>query len=595
MQSGGNDKALTDTWNLTPLFESDTDPEIEKNLEQTKVQITKFAEKWSNRQDYLTDSKILVEALNEYNLLNTNYGISGKAGFYFGLRNSQEQTNPIIKAQLAKIEEFSRKMINEIQFFELRLSKIERSTQSKFLAAEELKDYRHYLEKLFIQSKHLLSEAEEKIMNLKGGPAHVSWTRMTSAFLAGETRNGKNLSQLISDASSPIKKKRDKAAKYTHEIMAQYAPVAESELNAIMENKKVDDQLRGFERPDKPRHLSDDIDSSVVDAMTTAVSSRFDIPNRYYQLKAKLLGVNQLKYWERSVPYGKITQKYSLDQSKKLISKVFNKLDPKFSEIFRQFVEEGRLDVYPRIGKRGGAFCAADLVTLPVYILLNHTDKLHDVLTLAHEMGHGINDELMKKSQLALNFGSPLSTAEVASTFMEDFVLQELISRSNPKQRLALYVQKLDDDVSTIFRQVAAYLFEKELHASFRNAGYLPKDEIGKLFQTHMAAYMGEAVEQSEGSENYWVYWSHFRTFFYVYSYSSGLLISKSLQSLVKNEPKFIDQIKLILSAGSSDSPKNIFKRYANLDISDPNFWTTGIKEVELLLDEAERLWEEVK
>jgi oligoendopeptidase F len=230
----------------------------------------------------------------------------------------------------------------------------------------------------------------------------------------------------------------------------------------------------------------------------------------------------------------------------------------------------------------------------PTYILLNHTDKLNDVLTLAHETGHGINNELIKQKQNALNFDTPLATAEVASTFMEDFVLAELEKETDEELKLSLMMMKLNDDISTIFRQIALYNFEGELHKTFRERGYLSKTEIGKLFQKHMSAYMGNRVEQSEGSENWWTYWSHIRTYFYVYSYSSGLLISKSLQASVKKDSRFIEKVKEFLSAGTSDSPKNIFKKL-DIDITDKKFWDKGLDEVESLLNETEKLAKELK
>jgi oligoendopeptidase F len=182
-----------------------------------------------------------------------------------------------------------------------------------------------------------------------------------------------------------------------------------------------------------------------------------------------------------------------------------------------------------------------------------------------------------------------VSTAEVASTFMEDFVLQEIIRKADDEMRLAVMMMKLNDEVSTIFRQIACYRFEQELHERFRKTGYLSKEDIGQLFQKHMKSYMGNSVEQSPGSENWWVYWGHIRSFFYVYSYASGLLISKSLQNSVKKDPRFIGKVKEFLSAGLSDSPKNIF-RGLGIDITDKKFWVRGLEEVETLLNETAHL-----
>jgi oligoendopeptidase F len=351
----------------------------------------------------------------------------------------------------------------------------------------------------------------------------------------------------------------------------------------------VDDELRGFSRPDLARHISDDIDTDIVDTLISTVSGRFEIPSAFYKLKARLLRVKTLQYHERNIEYGTISSRYPYETALKLITKVFSNLDQTFVRILDGFIRNGQFDVYPRKGKAGGAFCAHNLISQPTYILLNHTNRLNDVLTLAHELGHGINNELIRGKQHSLHFGTPISTAEVASTFMEDFVLQEIMRKADDEMRLSIMMMRLNDEVSTIFRQVACYRFEQELHEQFRNRGYLSKDEIGKLFQKHMKSYMGASVEQSPGSENWWVYWGHIRSFFYVYSYASGLLISKSLQNSVKEDSRFIRKFKEFLSAGLSDSPKNIF-RGVGIDITDKRFWDRGLDEVETLLKETDRL-----
>lgn len=195
----------------------------------------------------------------------------------------------------------------------------------------------------------------------------------------------------------------------------------------------------------------------------------------------------------------------------------------------------------------------------------------------------------MRERRNALSFDSPLAVAEVASTFMEDFVLDSLTREADDELRLALMVAKLDDDVATIFRQIACYRFELALHEAYRAKGYLPKEEIGALFLKEMTAYLGPTVRLSEGSENWWVYWSHIRSFFYVYSYASGLIISKSLQQAVRADPRKIATVIEILSAGSSAPPKETFAK-AGIEIADPAFWSQGLAEVERLLDEAESL-----
>jgi len=582
-------------WNLSPLTKGD---DFVKKREELKKAADKFIEKWKDRDDYLKKPEVLKEALDEYEKFGNDYGVEGDEGFYYWLMSQVDSGDSKIKAGFNKVSEFSDKLVNELQFFGMRVSKIPKKDQKKFLEFPGLKDYKHHLEGSFKNAKYLLSEPEEKIMTLKSNSAHAMWVKMVSEFISKEEgevldssgkKGKKGFSEIASLLSNKDKKIRDTAAKVFNEILEKYSDVAENEINAIFANKKVNDELRGLKRPDESRHVSDDIDSEVVDTLVEAVSSRFDIASRHYALKAKLMKVDKLEYHERNVPYGKIDKKYSYQESVDLVHKVFLDLDPKFAEIFEGFVKNGQIDVYPKKGKRGGAFCVYFLKSQPTYIMLNHTDLLKDVETLAHELGHGINDELMKEKQNSINFGTPLSTAEVASTFVEDFVMDELMREADDETRLALMVTKLDSDISSIMRQIACYKFEQDLHKEFREKGHLSKDDIGKIFMKNMKDYMGDAVEQSPGSQNWWVYWSHIRSFFYVYSYSSGLLISKSLQASVKKDKKFIEKVKEFLSSGLSASPKDIFKK-TGIDITDKGFWNNGLDEVESLLGETEKL-----
>jgi oligoendopeptidase F len=583
------------TWNLGVLFKSDDDTEIERKRKDVEKNSYVFINKWKNRKDYLKDPSVLKKALDEYERWKRYWSSDGDEGYYFMLRTAQDQNDPKLRAKFNKVEYFSRKIENDMQFFHLRIAGIPGKYHRRFLDYKGLKKYRHFLERIFAESKYLLSEPEERILNLKSATSYANWTRMTSGFLAKEERqvtveNGTTLTKTFSEISSLMNSRykavRDSAAKAFNDILAKHVDTAEAEINSILSNKKVDDELRGLPRPDLARHISDDIDSEVVDSLLEAVSGRFGIPSRYYRLKTGILGVRKLKYHERNAEYGSLSKKYTYGQAVRLVHRVFERLDPEFARILKMFTENGQFDVYPGKGKVSGAFCAHHLISQPTYILLNHTNRLNDVLTLAHELGHGINNELVRKKQNSLNFGTPTSTAEVASTFMEDFVLQEMLREADNELRLSLMMMKLNDEVSTIFRQVACYRFEQELHGEFRDKGYLSRKDIGSLFQKHMASYMGDFVEQSSGSENWWVYWSHIRSFFYVYSYAGGLLISKSLQRSVKEDQSFIRKVKEFLSAGLSDSPKNIFKNLG-IDITDERFWNRGIDEVESLLDDT--------
>lgn len=586
------------TWDLTPLLKNENDKETENQKNKIKKENYKFINKWKNRQDYLKKPFILKKALDEYEKLNRLYGNSGGVGFYFYLKSAFDQNDPQIKAKFNSIRDLEIKISNDLQFFEHNIAKISENLQSQFLAYKGLKPYKHFLEKLFIQAKYLLNDAEEKILNLKQTVSHNNWVKMLSGFLSKEEvvvinekgkKKKKNYSELIKLINSRQKKVRGMAANAINDIFKKYADVAENEINSVLANKKINDELKKMKRPDLARHLGDDIESDVVDTLVQSVSGKFSVSKKYYALKAKLLGVKKLEYHERNVEYGKIIQKYPYSKAFNLVSSVFSGLDKEIFEVLDKINTKGGIDVFPKKNKRSGAFCSSNLITQPNYIMLNYMKTLDDVLTFAHELGHAVNSEFQKKTQNSLNFGTPKSTAEVASTFMEDFVLEKLMEKADEEMRLALMIHKLDGDISTIFRQIACYLFERELHKRFREKGYLSKEEIGKLFQKHMKAYMGSAVLQSPGSENWWISWHHIRMFFYNYSYASGLLISKYMQTSCVKDNSFMEKVKEFLSAGTSDSPKNIFQKMG-INITDKKFWNDGLEKIETLLKDTEKL-----
>lgn len=583
-------------WDLSPLLNGDNDPSIEQKKKEISDEVGKFIQKWKNKDDYLNNPETLREALDDYEELLRNYGTSGGVGYYFYLRGYQEETNPDIMAKLNIIEEFSKKLANEIQFFTINISKIPESEQKKFLNDKKLDKYKHFLENSFKNAKYILSEKEERIINLKETPSYSLWEKMILGLLSKQERDvlinemkiKKNFSEIQNLLEHTDKRVRDSAADAFNDILDKYSEVAESEINAVLLNKKIDDELRGMERPDTSRHIADDIDQETVDFLIDAVFKRFDIVHRFYKLKTKLLGVDKLSYYERNVPYAQKEVNYSYDEAVNLVYRVLSRIDSSFSDMFRMYLENGQIDVYPKKGKHSGGFCMNNLILQPTYILLNYTGTIKDVTTLAHELGHGFNNEFMKMKQHALNFGTPKSTAEVASTFMEDFIFEELLKDADEETRLSLIISKLNGDISSVFRQVAFYRFESELHSKFREKGYLSKEEIGGMFRKHMEQYMGNAIDIS-GAGNWWIYVPHFRYFFYVYSYASGTLISKSLQREVKKDHSFVEKVKEFLSTGTSDSPKNIFMNLG-IDISNREFWDKGLGEFDELLKEAEEL-----
>lgn len=585
-------------WNFSVLTKDD----FLKVRKEMSNEHDNFISKWQKRTDWLKNQKILKTALCEYEYLKRYY-VNGSEESYYWLRSQIEEGNTEVKARFNQINDFNISLKNKLNFFEFRLSRLPKNVRQKFIADKNLKIYKHFLEKLFAQSNYLLSEPEENIIQLKVQSSHSNWVKMTSSILSAErvkitsiagVNSGKSFSEILSSINSNDKKVRDNSARALNVILRNNLKIGEHEINSILANKKVDDELRHMDRPDLSRHLNDDINTSAVDTMIKVVSDNFSLAQKYYELKAKLLKTKQLKYHERNVPIGKLEVKYNFKKSKRLLQEVLAELDSEFLDIFNSFDRNGNIDVYSRRGKRSGAFCIAASITQPTFIMLNHNNKFQDVLTLAHEVGHGINNEMMRSRQNSLNFGTTLATAEVASTFFESCVVESILKVVDEKKRLSMMMERLNQDITAVFRQVALYLFEQELHQEFRAKGYLSSNEIGRLFQKHMSAYMGPAVEQSEGSENWWVHWGHIRSFFYAYSYASGLLISKYLQNQVAKDKKFIKDVKYFLSTGLSESPREIFNNLG-IDINSEIFWKKGVKEIANLLLETEKLAKKLK
>ncbi len=586
------------TWNLRALYESDDDPQIEKDLSACRSAYEAFAKRWHDELGLVDNRSKLLSALEEWEKLNAEYGYDGKAGYYFRLRSSQEVTNPTIRAKLNLTANEAKRNADAVRFFVLRIGQATQEQKATILADPTLAHFYPYLRQIFAEAAHSLSEGEERVFSYLIEPAYSKWAEMVEGFLSSEQRSivnesgatiACNYSDLDRFLTSPSAEVRHSAVTAVNSILSAHVATAENELNAILETKKANDLLRHYTEPESERLLADTIDPTVVQAMCEAVRARFDIPQRFYRMKASLLKVPKLLYGERNVPYGSLPDDYSYERSVALVERSLIKLDPEFGRILSGFVQGGQIDVFPRTGKRSGAFCAYDRIDLPTYILLNHTNTLRDLTTLAHEVGHGINDELIKQKQTALYASTPLSTAEVASTFFEDFALHEVIAELDDTARLSVLIAKLNDDIATIFRQVAAFSFEQDLHRSYRRQGYLSKEQIGEMFQKHMTAYLGEAVKFDDEARNWWVGWHHFRRPFYVYSYASGLLISKGLQQIVANDPKAIALVKDFLASGTSRPPKEIFLSLG-IDISNPDFWFQGITMVEATLTEAESL-----
>lgn len=591
-------KKLPLVWDLSDLGKKYHDPKFMEERKLHEKKIKAFAKKRKKNQAYLTDAKTLKKALDEYAKLAE---LPDTEGMYLFLMRQVDSGNSKLAGAEKKYIEFAQTLADEMRFFVLSLSKIEPKFQKAILKNSDFAVYKVFLADIFENAKFLLSEKEERILSLKSGVAGGNWATMVDELFAHEKREvltmgkgaarpkqEKTFNEILALLQATCSRVRNSAATAIQDILEKNRFVVEKEFNAILENKKINDELRGYERPDHARVLSDNINFDIVDTMTEAVTSHFKIARDYYALKAKIFKKDALGYHERNMPVGKSQQKYSYDDAVELVAESMSTIDPEFAEIHREMSETGKIDVYPKSGKRGGAFCMYHGKSEPVYIMLNHTDEVRDVSTLAHEMGHAIHGTLAKRES-DMYYDTPMFMAEVASTFCEAYTFDELIKRASDKEKLNLYMQKIGDDVSTIMRQIAAYNFEREIHDLFRERGYLSADDIGKIFKKHMKSYMGSKVLQNYGAENWWMYWSHFRSPFYVYSYASGLLIANGMRALVKEDASRWSEVKEFFYTGTSLSPQETFDKMG-IDITDPFFWEAGLVEIANMLKETKKL-----
>lgn len=576
-------------WNLKLLYSSPDDPQIEADLETYRKKRSQFAQKYNNRTDYLTDEKALLEALTEYEQLINDLG-GAKPLMYFHYLTAISSNDSQAHAKLNKITTQLTKAYNQLAFFPIQLGKIDEALQTKFLNSKSLSNFHYFLSKRFDLSQYDLTEAEEKILNLTDQTSYQMWVEGVTKALNKITVKWKDADLPVSEASQMINELPTKDRRQLHKKLlksiASLDNFAESEINAIVTNKAIEDELRGFEKPYSSRILTSENDQETIELLVDLVSKNFDLAHRFYKLKAKLLDLPELVYADRNAQIKKVKKKYDFTQAKEIVKSTLCELHPSFSGIFESMLTQRQIDIYPRKNKSGGAFCSSS-INNPTFVLLNHTDDFNSVTTLAHEMGHAIHSQLSKE-QPVLYQSYSTSIAETASTFFEQFVFDRLVEDFSADEKIIVLHNKIQDDINTIFRQVSLFNFELELHQEISKKGYVDSQRIGSLLNKHMRQYLGPAVSLDELDGKFYIMWSHIRSFFYTYTYAFGHLISKALASKVKSNPNNIEKVIQLLSAGKRAKPKDILKE-AGVDITHSEFFNQGMKSIKQDIDLLEK------
>jgi len=520
-----------------------------------------------------------------------------RAAVYAGLLFAADTANPAHGALLQKVQERVSEIRNTLLFLELEWVAVEGEQVRTLLADPVLARRRHLLESMRRYRPHLLSEPEERILEETANTGERAFHRLFDEILGGarfqvEGESGDlGEEEVLSLLYDPDREKRQSAARGLSAGLRQHSRVLAFIFNTLVQDKAVRDRLRRYRDPIDSRNLANEIDGASVRSLLDACERGHPLVYRYYRLKARLLGIDRLEDYDRYAPLGEAAGSRSFEEAKAIVLRAFGDFAPEMAEVADRFFAESWIDAELRPGKRSGAFSASTVPSAHPYVLLNYTGNLRDVMTLAHELGHGVHQYLARERGL-FEQDTPLTTAETASVFGEMLVFRRLMhEEQSPRVRLALLCGKLEDIFATVFRQVAMTRFEEKLHAARRAEGELPIPRINQLWMEANRPMLGDAVHLTDDYAWWWLYIPHFvHSPFYCYAYAFGeLLVLALLRRYDEEGAGFVPRYLDLLRAGGSDAPPALLGRLG-LEIGDPTFWGGGLRLIEELLEQAEAL-----
>jgi oligoendopeptidase F len=594
-------------WDLEPLVDGEGPEGVERRLAEALERSQELAARYAGKLGEL-DSERLREAMQQ---LATVHDLVGRAGTYAALRFSTDTADPANGALLQLAQERATAIETTLLFFDLEWAALDDARAEQLLAGEGLEFCRHHLRNVRRYRDHLMSEPEEKILAEKSLTGAGAWTRLfeeltsaievqlpdeDSAGGAGAQRAASGggekvaLDVALSRLSLPDREARRSTAQAVTEALAPGLRTRAFLFNTLLADKGVDDRLRHYPHWLAARNLANEASDESVAALIEAVRGRYEIPRRWYRLKASLLGVPQLADYDRMASISQDEVSFPFARAREIVLDCYSNFSPELGDVARRFFDERRIDAPVRPAKRGGAFCASAVPSVEPYVLLNYTARRRDVLTLAHELGHGVHFSLAARQGI-FHQSTPLTLAETASVFGETVVFSRLLAEdSSPASRLALLAENLEDTIATVFRQVAMNRFEDLVHTARREEGELSVERFGELWADSQSELLGDSVELTEGYRSWWSYIPHFiGSPGYVYAYAYGQLLALSVyeryeQTGAELVPRYLE----LLAAGGSRSPEEL-GQIVGIDLADPGFWDAGLDLVERQLREAEQ------
>lgn len=582
-------------WDLSDLYTSGDDPRIEGDFAEAETAAAAFRDRYYGKVANLSAAE-LAEAIAEIEQIES---IATRAIYFAHLEFSTNMADSARGALVAKLGERAAGLETQLLFFGLEWAAIEDGPADQLLAGPALDHWRHWLFTQRAFRPYLLTEPEEKILTEKAVSGVSAWTRLYEEVLGamrvdlGEAEPV-SLETAMAKLYSSDRDIRRGAAEAVTSALEPGLRTRTSIFNTILVDKWIDDRLRGLPTWISARNLSNETTDEAVQALVDAATSRYDVPQRYYRLKAKLLGLDRLEHYDRFAPVAEDASKTSWDDARRIVVEAYGSFSGEARAAVERFFDDNWIDAPVRPDKRHGAYCATNVPGVHPYVFMNFTGDRRSILTLAHELGHALHGSLSQPLGY-FNAGTPLTTAETASVFGEALTFKGLLAaQDDPRRRLDLLTGQLEDAIATTFRQIAMNRFENRIHTERRESGELSTDRINELWIECQTALFGDSVG-IDGYSTWWSYVPHFTNSpGYVYAYAYGYLFALAIFRSYQREGDAIVAPYLgLLRAGGSKPPQEL-ARMVGLDLTDPSIWASGIEAMADDLDEAEALATEI-
>ncbi|MDG0986875.1 MAG: M3 family oligoendopeptidase [Paracoccaceae bacterium] len=587
---GSSELGQLPDWNLNDLYTSTDAKELVSDLSWLEKECDEFANEYQGKLKFLSADQMLQCIIRNEKISS----ISGRIISYAGLRYYQNTTNADRAKFLSDMQEKITVYTTKLVFFSLEINSLEDAFLEGLLNEnEELLRYKPVFEKIRALKPYQLSDEVEKFLH-DLGIVGDAWEKLFDETIAGlEFKIGGeklNIEATLNFLTDQNRENRQKATYELARVFSKNIKVFTRVHNTQAKEKEIIDRWRGMPTAQMGRHLANQVEPEVVEALRNAVVKAYPkISHRYYELKRKWLGLEIMQVWDRNAPLPMESDRLvTWDQAETIVTGAYANFDSRMSDLISPFFSKGWIDAGVKPGKAPGAFAHPTVTNVHPYIMLNYLGKPRDVMTLAHELGHGVH-QVLASSQGQMLSSTPLTLAETASVFGEMLTFQQMLDHASDKnERKVLLANKVEDMINTVVRQIAFYDFECKLHDA-RKGGELTPSDINSLWMSVQSESLGPAFEFVDGYETFWSYIPHFvHSPFYVYAYAFGDGLVNALYATYKDNPTgFEDKYFNMLSAGGSKHHKELLKPFG-LDASDPEFWSKGLSMISEMIDELE-------